>query len=296
MSAMMVEMGPEVEISRYRPSGGKFETVTSLDREWTSGTISGPVTYTEVIYPLSSILKKVTPTGAGAAKTWSFSPAQTAADTIATYTIEVGSAARAQLLTYGLFTEFGMSFSTQGSEISGALIGKAIQDNITMTATPTALSLLPVNAQEVSVKVADTQAGLTGASALTRVVSASWNIANRFGPVWVLGSSSFAAHVELPIEGTVTLRQQADAAGWAFLTTMRDSATKFIRITAVSPLEIEPGDNYVIQIDSACRVVDVSSVEDEDGVAVIEWTAGIVWDSTWTKATEVLVTNALTAL
>src|SRR5687768_10911506 len=80
MSALAVEFGPEVEISRYRPSGGKFETVASLDREWVGAALSGPITYTEIIYPLASVLVKPTPTGAGAAKTWTFTVAQTAAD------------------------------------------------------------------------------------------------------------------------------------------------------------------------------------------------------------------------
>lgn len=297
MQAMTVDFGPEVEVSRYRPSGGKFETVSSLDREWTGADLSGPITYTEIIYPLSSILKKVNPTGAGTPKTWTFSPAQTAADTIATYTVEVGSSVRAQLMTYGIVTELELSFSTQGNTLSGAMIGRAIQDNITLTASPSALALLPVLTKDISVKTASAQGSLTAATPLARVISASWAIRNRFGPVWVLNqSTSWAAHVELPIEGEITIRQQADAEGMGFLNNLHDGSTVFIRIGATSAIEVDTGVPYSIRIDAACKVVGSSRFEDEEGQTVIEWTLGIVYDATWTKATEVTVVNALTAL
>lgn len=297
LQGMMIEVGPEVEVSTYRPSGGKFETVASLDREWSSADISGPITYTEIIYPLSSMLKKVSPTGAGTSKTWVLAPAQTAADTIATFTVELGSAVRAQKFSYGIVTELELTFSTQGNEVKGSMIGKAMSDGITMTTTPTALTLLPVLSKEVSVKLADTQGALTAASALLRVVSVGWKMGNRFGPVWVLNQATdWAAHVELPIDLECTLRVQADAAGLALLTTMRAGATKFMRIGCVSAELAETAIPFSLQIDTACKVTGVSKFEDEDGQEVIEWTMGGFYDVTWTKATEITLVTTVAAL
>ncbi len=297
MQGMMVEIGPEVEISTYRPSGGKFETVAALDREWTSADLSGPITYTELVYPLSSVLKKVTPTGAGAAKTWVLAPAQTQADTVASFTVETGSAVRAQKFSYGLVTDLELTFSTQGNELKGSMIGKAMTDGIAMTGTPTALTLLPVLPKDVSVKLADTQGTLTAATANLRVVSVGWKVGNRFGPVWVLNNStSWAAHVELPIDLECTLRVQADTEGNALFTTMRSGATKWMRIGCVSDSLAEAAIPYSLQIDTACKVTGVSKFEDEDGVKVIEWTMGGFYDSVAGFATQVTLVNVSTAL
>lgn len=297
MTALSVELGPEIEVSRYRPSGGKFETTASLDREWIGADLSGPITYTEIIYPLASVLVKPTPTGAGTAKTWVFKPLHTAADTIATYTVERGGAVSAVEFSYGLVTELSLEFSTSGNELSGAMIGKAMTTGITMTAGPTSIALIPVEMKHLSVKLADTAATLTAAPKLGRVVGASWSIANRFGPVWVLNeSTSWAAHVELPIELECTLRMQADAEGIALLTTMRAGSTKFMRIDAIHTLMAEAAIPYSIQIDTAGKVVGVSRFEDEDGQDVIEWTMGGFYDPTFAGATSVTVVNTLTAL
>lgn len=297
MSALMVEMGPELESSRYRPSGGKFETIIVPNREWTGAGISGPITFTEIIYPLNSVLQKVTPTGAGTPKTWTMAPAQTQADTIASYTVEMGSAVRASLFTGAIVTALDLEFSTQGCELSGEMWGGAMQDGITMTATPTALALKPVLPKHVSVYLADTQAGLDAADPLLRVVSAGWSVGNRFGQVWVLnGATDPAAFVELPIDLGARLRLQADAEGMGLLTTMRTGATKFMRILAESEEEVDTGAPYMLQIDTAVKVADVSRFEDEEGQMVLQWDFGGVYDSVWGKATEATVVNALATL
>jgi hypothetical protein len=69
----------------------------------------------------------------------------------------------------------GKAFGVDAKLISREM-GKALQDGITMTATPTAITLVPVLPTQVSVYAADTQAGLAGAAELDRVLDAKFSI------------------------------------------------------------------------------------------------------------------------
>jgi len=295
LQSMAIEPGPRAEIKSYRAMGSKFPSLAALGKEWTEASVGGGLTYTEIIYPLSSVLKAVTPTGT-TAKTWTFSPATSAADTVKTFTVEQGSSERAHKFTYGLFTSLGMKFSRDGSDLSGDMMGSALTDGITLTSSPTSIALTPVLPTQVSVYLADTAAGLDGATALTRAISAEWNISDRFGPVWVLnGSTTWAAFVETEPKLEVKLMVEADAEGMGLLTTMRSGATKFVRIEAIGAV-IAGADTYQLTVDTACKVTDVDPFSDEDGVFAIGWTMTGFHDSTWGKATEVVVVNEIAAL
>lgn len=291
-----IEPGPRVELETFRSLGMKFASVAALNKEWAEATLSGPITYTELIYWLSSLMRTTTPTGATLARTWVFDMAEDAADTVKSFTIEQGSAERAHEITGALVTGLTLDFSRDGCEMSGTIMARALEDGITLTAAPTAVALVPVMASQVTVKLADTAAGLTAASALTRALSASWSVSDRFAPVWALnGSNSFPATVETAPEAEIKLKVEADAAGMALLDSMRIGETQFIRINATGSL-IETTTYYNVQIDAAFVVSDVTPFSDEDGVFAVEWTGTMVYDPTWTRATQITVINELTAL
>lgn len=295
LQSMMIEPGMKAEIQSYRAMGSKFPSLAALGKEWTEASVSGGLTYSEVIYPLSSVLGATTPTGT-TAKTWVFAPATSAADTPKTFTIEQGSSERAHKFAYGLFNSFGMKFSRESCEVSGSMIAAAITDNITMTGSPTSVELVPVMPTQVLVYLADTAAGLDAASALGRAISVEWNISDRFGPVWALnGSTTWAAFVETEPKLEVKMTLEADAEGMALITNMRAGTTKFVRIEGVGAI-ISGADTYQITIDTACKIVDVDPFSDEDGVYAIGWTMNGFHDATWGKATQVTAVNTIAAL
>lgn len=296
LQSMMIEPGPKAEIQSYRSMGSKFPAIAALGKEWTEANVGGGITYSEIIYPLSSVLKAVTPTGT-TAKSWVFSPATSAADTVKTFTVEQGSAERAHKFTYGLFNSMGMKFTRESAEISGSMIGAAITDGITLTATPTSIELVPVLPTQVKVYLADLQSGLAGATALARALSVEWNISDRFGPVWVLnGSTTWAAFVETEPKLEVKLLMEADTEGMALLTTMRAGSTKFVRIEAIGAQIAAGPDTYKLTIDTACKIMDVDPFSDEDGVFAIGFSMSGFHDATWGKATEVTAVNTVAAL
>jgi len=296
LASLLIEPQIKSEIQKYRGTGYKFPAIASMAKEWVEADLSGPITYTEIIYLLSSILGTTTPTAGTTDQTWVFNIDPDGADTPKTYTVEWGDATRALEFDYGLVNALTLSFSREACELSGTMLGSAITDAITMTAGTTDVALIPVIPTQVSVKVADTQAGLTAAVALTRVVSAEWALTDRFNPAYFLdGSTDWAAAVETEPTLGVKLKMEKDAAGMGLLTQMRAGSTKFVRIQAIGNI-ITGAVPYTLTVDTACKVTGEPSFSDEDGVQCIEWDMEGFYDSTWTKSTMITVINAVATL
>ncbi len=297
LTGLSIEPSPRVDIESFRAAGMKFATVAALNKEWSEGTLSGPITYTEMVYLLNSLMKSVTtPTGAGAAKTWAFDVDSDSADTVKSFTVEHGSAERAHSFAGALVTGLELEFTRDGCELTGTVLGKALTDGITMTGSPTEVALVPVMAPQVTVKTATTQAGLTAASALSRVLSCSWALTDRYAPVWVLNASNdFPATVETEPTLECKIKLEADSAGMAYLTNLRAASSVFLRIGATGAA-ISGGGNYTMTIDAACKVTDITPFEDADGVFAVEYTLTGIHDATWGKATSITLINEMTAL
>lgn len=296
LSSLEITPQSTVDIEKYRASGFKFPSVQALNREWTEARIRGPITYTEIVYLLCSILKNVTPTGASAPKTWVFNPSSTAADTVKTFTTEFGSAVRAEKFNYGLVNALTMRFNNNGATLEGTMLGRAMQDGITLTGAPTLIPLIPVTRPQVTVKLAATQAGLGAASPLTRGFSVEWALTNRFSPIWALtGTVDWSAHVEIEPQLQVRLLMEANADGMALRSHMRNGTFRFMRIEAAGP-NISGPDDHQLRIDTALKVMNVSEPRNQEGVTAIEWTFEAFHDPTWNRATEITVVNEIAAL
>jgi hypothetical protein len=300
LSTIGIEPSVSVDMQVFRPMGQKYAGVVTPGKEWVEADIEGRGSYTELVYLLSSILTTTTPTTVETSgRLWTFTPASKAEDTVKTLTVEQGGSVRAHKFTYGLCTELSLSFDRDGVEIGGAMIGQALQDNIVLTSSPTAIEERIILPTEVDVFI-DPTSGALGTTKLLRVLSAEWSLGDRFNPLWVLNSAqnSFVAHVEAEPSAQVTLTLEADAQAMALLTTMRAGATQFIRIkaTAPAPFAGATAAPYFLQLDQAVKVSEVGDFSDEDGVYAIELTFDMVHDATWGKALQVAVQNKVTAL
>lgn len=300
LASLEITGGIKAQNKKFRPQGRKYSSFVIPGREWSEYKLGGMVTYGEVVYPLSSILKATTPSSdTTLGKKWVFAPALSAEDTVKTFTLEQGSAVRAHSAAYGVVTELGFKFTRDGVEYDGAMIAQRITDGVTLTAAPTAIEtpVVPIAGTQISVAFADTWAGLEGATAATRVLEANWKIGDRFNPLWVLDASkaSFVATVETvpSIAASVTL--EADAEGMAFLDLMRNATMKWMRISATGP-DIETGKPYLFQIDGAYNVSEPTEFKDQDGVYAVGWTLEPVYDATATKTYEVTVRNKVATL
>lgn len=295
-----IEPAMSMDMQRFRPMGQKFTSILIPGKEWVEADLSGRGSYTELLYPLSSVL--VAPgaptTVDTTARRWDFVPSSTAEDTVKTLTVEQGGVIRAHKFNYGLVTELELTVNRDGVEIGGSMIGQRLSDNIALTAAPTSLPEVPILPTDLDVWLDTTSAGL-GTTKQTRVLEATITVGDRFNPVWVLNSanSSFVAHVEAEPNAQISLLMEADTQGMAPLVTARAGSTRFIRIKATSPtLAGATTEPYSLIWDAAVKIAEPDDFSDEDGVYAIGWTMDMVHDVTWTKAMDVRLTNKETAL
>lgn len=296
VSATAIGGNPQATINRYRPSGYKFNTIHARGREWTEAPMAGPMTYTEMLYWLSSAFSTAvitTPTNGVKTRLWTFGVNSSAADTYKTYTVEVGSSVRGRKFTNGFVNSFGFNVSREEASLSGTMLGTAIQDDVAPTVLTSAaeIPLMPMLPEHFSVYVADTQAGLTGASAMTRAFGFGFNLSDKLRMLWPVNraKTSFDGLVERAYDIGGELTVMADDAGYgAFLTAMRAGTSKFIRIEAqgASIESVTPEYFWKFQLDLATKISEPGGFDDDDGLVQTTWALGGVHDSTWGKAVE----------
>lgn len=291
---------PKMNFDKFRPAGSKFNTLTAMGKEWTEAKITGEPCYTELHYMLASVLQYTAPVqiGATTAYTWSHLPSSTAPDTVKTYTVEKGSSVRAEKWAYGIVSDLTLSGDRDNIDLSGMMMGRAMSEGITMTSGGiTSPALIPILPQEVSIYANDTS-GALGTTKLERVLKWSWSISGRFNPLWVVDAAqtSWVAHVEGPVTAQLKLTLENDPIGSAYRTTARTSATKFIRIEAVSSQNAGTATPYKLTFDAAAKVSETGEASDEDGIQAYELTFDIVHDATWGKALTAVLINSATAL
>jgi len=289
-----------LELSPIRPTGSKFPIRTVPIREWVVTRFQGNPAYEDLTYFLSGILSKVTPTNGGdGSYDWTFTPSQSSADTVATYSLEIGSPTRAGRFNYGLVNSLELEFSREGlPSISGEMIGRNYEDNITMTSSPTFIPIVPIVPEQVDVYLDSTYSDL-GSTKLDRNFRVRLALANRFRSVWPLDSDlglGYRAHVESgDFEGRVELLLQVDTQGMSLLESARDGDTLFMRVEAIGPLA-GTTNPYKLWIDAALGISEIGEFADHDGVYAIQYTGLVVYDSSWGKAIEVNLTNTRSSL
>lgn len=292
---------PAPEVDAFRSAGVKYPTVAALNRETANGSMEGKPTYDEIIYPFSSIWgagSVSTPDAALAptARLWSWAPSSTAEDVPKTFTVEQGQSTRAHRVAYALLTDFTLDFSRAELAMSGSGFARALTDGITMTASPTALPVVPILPGQGSVYMDATSAAL-GGTKFTRLLKGSFKVAGRWGSLWVVDAAqaSFAAHLETEPVTTLELTVEVDTQGMGMLTNLRANAQRFFRVAFVGSL-LGGTTSYQIWIDLAGRITSISDFADEDGVYAATFTAQAFHDSTWGKAVQASVINTTAVL
>lgn len=285
----------QFDATKYRPTGRMAPRNFLPHRDHVQATIGGALCYEQIVYLLASLINYAAPSlNTATSYTWAFELSDDSEDTVKSYTVEQGDATRAKEFPYGLVNELELTFGPREITLAGQMIGQEITDDISMTGAPTEISEVLVLPEQVSVKLADTAAGLAGASALERAFKARWKLGNRHGPIWTLNAAedSWTAHAELEPAMEMALLLAADATGMGILSNMRAGSTKFMRIKAVGAL-IETGYSYTLQLDMAGQVSTVGEFSDQDGVYAMEWTFGQIYDQTWGKGFSGSVINSL---
>lgn len=297
--------GPMADVSQHRATGRKYTSTVIENTEWVDGTMTGPIDYNHIVYPLASAMGSVSPVAHGSsstAKDWIFTPPVTGSVVPQTYTFEQGdTTTRAHRLAYGLFTDWGYKGDRKkGLDCSGKLIAQPLIDAITMTASPTAVALAPLAGKHVNLYLDSTSGGL-GTTQLLKVLDIDYSFGGIYGAFYPFNRANigWTSHVDMAPKTTIKLLMEADSVGMTQLTNLQNSTTQFLRIAGQGLQIASDGPGAVFntfQHDMAVKVVKPTPFQDKDGVFAEQWEFEIVEDATWGKAQMVTVTNLLTAL
>lgn len=262
------ETDPQVTDQAYRPQGSKYETIIVDQKEWSQVALSGYPAYGDMIYLLESLMSTDTShnqltdggTSTGAYK-WIFDSLNSVEDTPKTLTLEQGSPFRAHKMANGVVTDLGIKFNRDTVDLSGNMIATRLTDAITLTASPTAVELVPCLAASFDVFV-DPTFGALGTTKLGRLWDGHFQVGNRFGPFWPIDSSltSFGGVVELVPTLGFTAMVEANAAGMSYLDTLRAGTTVFCRIRSLSPTNAYAATTFTATTNSTTALTSVSPV------------------------------------
>jgi hypothetical protein len=265
----------QADATMYKTNGGKYNVTSALAQESWEASVSGPATYQELSYLISSAIQGgITPTTTGTTgKQWVFQPNQSAPDNQTTFEIQTGSSVRAQQIDFVIMPDIAFEFTRKEVKLSGKMIGQKLQDGISLTATPTAIALIPIVPNQVSIFL-DLTAGAIGTTRLTRCLSAKWSSTGKVGELWTIDASqaSFANDVELMPKTTMDLTLEADVNGMALLTDIRNGTTVYVRINCLGPAIPGGTANNTLNIDGGYVVQKVGSFSDNEGVYAIGFT------------------------
>lgn len=276
----------KVEGDTFRALGNKYPSFAVINKEWTEASIEGKLTYNEILYLLSSLLSQPTPVqqGTTTAYKWTFTSNTSGEDAGKTFTVEQGDAVTAWRATGVKVSGLEFEFTRDEVTLSGSAIGQQLETGITLTASPTSLTPKPVLPAHVKLYMADSQAGLDSAQALTRGFSLAWSLTDKNALAWPLGQNPVIIESEPSLEATLSLA--TDSVGLGLIATMRAGATKWFRVKCEGDT-IQTPYKYTFQIDFPAQITDVGEFSDEDGLYLVEYTLAMIHDPTWGKAFQI---------
>lgn len=301
LSDLKIKIDTEFESDEFVPSGRRFVSAVYPNREWVKGSIEGKPGYQTLPYVLSAFLKDVTPTrnipSTGLSYKWVYNPSIAAVDTIKTLSLESGNNVRAEKAAYGIISGLEFKGTRKEVTISGELFAQKLNENATLTASPTVVPPVLILPTDGDIYLASSKAGLSGASRLGRVLEWGASLKDLYGQVWPIrtDSPSWTAPVAMEVKGEASLKAAIDAEGAAFFGYMRAGTKNWIRIE-YNGVTIETTYKYQLRIDLCVAVKSPDAKDDMDGLATRGWNFAIVNDDTTSEAVEITVQNTLATL
>jgi hypothetical protein len=259
LSAMRLYFSPAMDMKLYRPRGSRAATVTVKNKEWAEGRFEGPLTYTEIIYPLAGLFG-ITSTAVGTNGAYSHvaQPSASAPDLFKTFTVECGDATSASQTTFATFRTLEINLARDECRITGNTIGQRLQFISALTSGATPVPLVPVTANDISVYLDSTSASI-GTTKLTDVVTCQLQIAEKFRDKWVLDAAlpSFKELVDVEYDISVTIAAELNAQMRSIIDALRSNSTptRYLRIQATGPI-IGGSDHYSLRIDLPVKLKD----------------------------------------
>lgn len=287
--------GTRTETDPFRAVGNKYSSFATLVKEWTESKLDGRVTYNELLYLLGSMLSVPSPVqqGATAAYKWTFTSDTDGEDAGKTFTVEQGDGNNAWRAAGVRVSGLEMTFNRQGCTLSGSAIGEALETGVALSAGCTSLTPRPVLPSHLAIRLADTQAGLAGATPMTRGFSFTWSLTDKVALCWPVGQDPVLVEGPATLEGKLKLA--TDTVGMGLFATMRTGTTKWIQLKAEGATIASPY-KYTLQLDAPYQIKDVGDFSDQDNIYAVEFSLEGIHDATWGKSFQFDITTDVTTL
>jgi hypothetical protein len=261
LPTMSLTMSPEIVNRTYRTQGFRGPTVNKITQFDGGGTLSGPLNYLDLIYPLNTIITGViaTPGGGTLSRTHTFAPVATGTDAYKTLTVQEGDATAAVQMAYGAMTDFSVRVSEESSEVTGTLVGYA-PTNVTLTGSPTSIATLPSGPREVDVYI-DPTFGALGTTKVGSALSFDFTIGRLREKMHVLNTTyqSFQSLTDTAVELGAKFTTEHNAQSRTLFAGVTGSSNpiQYVRFKSTGAI-IEAALSYYIQLDVAARIVDMN--------------------------------------
>lgn len=288
-----------IDVQQFRTQGYKIPSAAPIVHDLGGGSVEGPMNFTEIVYPLSTIVTPgiTTPGGATLARQWLFTALASGENAFKTLTIQEGDSTAAVQMAYSVLTQFGISYTDAGATISGTILGRT-PTTASLTGSPSAIAQLPGTARGVDVYM-DAIGGTIGTTKVASAKEATFSASNLRAPNFVLNTTyqSFIDTVEVPPTVEAMFACEFDAAARTLYDSVIAASNpyKLIRFKIAGPI-IEGATPYSLTIDFAAQVIGTQQ-RDIDGVWGYQFNLLPQYNSTFgNKAFEITLITTLTAL
>lgn len=299
LPTMDLQLSRTLDVAQFRAQGYKLNTATQVNKDFGSGRLTGPLNFTEIVYPLATIVTPVitTPGGGTLSRDWTFTALASGANAFKTLTIQEGDSTAALQMVYAILTEFGLDWTGDGATVSGSILGRS-PSAVSLTGGPTAIAQLAGSPRGADIYM-DAVGGTFGTTKITDAMNASFSIGNVQAPKWVLNTTytSFMETIETVPTLSAMVETEHNAQSRTLYTSITGvtNASRLFRFLMTGPI-IEAAIAYKFRLDFAAQVVAMEQ-SDIDGVWGYKYELTPVYDSGFgNKAFEIVVTNTLTAL
>lgn len=266
------------------------------DVELSASTVSG-VGYDDLVVPISQLKGGLTGAGAMADKTWTWQPAQTAANTPEAYSIDVGDDTQNWRIQYGMMSGWKLSAGLLDvTQLETKWFGQRAVKGA--KAAPATNSAVKIPGDLWTVKFAATQAGLAGASISTNLLL-DWSLDVDTGLLWrhyMDGNLYGAQHVETDIAFTLSMTVESTSfAVSEFYDKWLAQTLDFVRFKATGPTL--GATNYSCLIDLPVLYSKVEPIgAEQDGINLYKVEANGTYDPTSGFSIQGVLVNSLAAL
>lgn len=299
LPGLEIDLTPTTVTKFYRSSGKKYFSTGVLHKTSSKGTYKGPLSFTESVYVFSSYVNSADPSAIGTttAEQWDFLPNDTGPDNTKTITVQRGDATLAKQTAYVQFNSVQVKITRDTAEINGNLLGQAMDDGASMTASPTEIAQVPISGNKIDLYIDSTFGGI-GTTNYGSPYEVNINLPDKYKENWVLnsGQASWKDLVEAATEPLLDILIEYNAQAQALYLAMKANnlPTYYLRVKCTGPAIGSSG--YLWQGDFAIKFKGADEVKDKDGVYAYKFMFEIVDDATMGRPYSFRVINKLTTL